>query len=114
MAQGKHYTALVAGLLTTTLARAHTPAPDTLCTGRVIHPAAAPLAGASVLVKGTAIATTTNAEGVFRFRVPVGPQVLVVSYPRHLTVQYPLPAPDSVVVITLHSIQPRATPRRPK
>ncbi|MDU0369652.1 carboxypeptidase regulatory-like domain-containing protein [Hymenobacter endophyticus] len=109
----KQYSWLIAGLLLAASAQAQTPEPSVLYSGRVQNPMAAPLAGASVLVKGTAVVTTTNSEGVFRFRGPTGPQVLVVSYPRHLTVQYPISSPDSVV-ITLHSTQPRATPRRPE
>ncbi|MET4105597.1 carboxypeptidase regulatory-like domain-containing protein [Hymenobacter sp. UYP22] len=108
----KQYSWLIAGLLLASSAQAQTPEPGVLYTGRVQNPLATPLAGASVLVKGTAVATTTNSEGVFRFRGPAGPQVLVVSYPRHLTVQLPVSSPDSVV-ITLHSTQPRTTtPRR--
>lgn len=108
------YCWLISALLAASTARAQVPEPGTLYTGRVLNQAAAPLAGASVLVKGTSIAATTNADGAFRFMGPAGPQVLVVSFPQHLTVQHPVTFPDSTVVITLHSIRPRVTapPRR--
>ncbi|MCA8832036.1 carboxypeptidase-like regulatory domain-containing protein [Hymenobacter pini] len=95
-------------------AHAQVPELGTLYTGRVLNQAAVPLAGASVLVKGTAIAATTNANGAFRFMGPSGPQVLVVSFHQHLTVQRPVTFPDTTVVLTLFSTQPRVTapPRR--
>ncbi|RSK46252.1 carboxypeptidase regulatory-like domain-containing protein [Hymenobacter perfusus] len=108
------YILLAGSLLAATTASAQTRPDSVVCTGRVLNPASVPLAGASVLLKGTVVATSTNADGVFHLMVPAGPQVLVVSYPRHLAVQYPIPSPDSLVVITLHATQPRVTPPRPR
>lgn len=107
MKKQRHFFWLLAGLLAAGTAQAQEL--GTLYTGRVLNSSTTPLPGASVLVKGTTIATTTNADGAFRFMGPAGPQVLVVSYPQHLAVQRSVPFPDSTVVITLHSIRPRVT-----
>ncbi|AHJ99388.1 carboxypeptidase regulatory-like domain-containing protein [Hymenobacter swuensis] len=103
------YILLTVLLLAAAVASAQTRADSVVYTGRVVNPAAVPLAGASVLLKGTVMATSTNAEGMFRFAGPAGPQVVVVSYPQHLTVHHSIAAPDSAVVIVLHSIRPRVT-----
>lgn len=52
---------------------------DVVVRGRVTGEAGAPLAGASVVVKGTTIGTTTNAEGNFSFSVPDANVTLVIS-----------------------------------
>jgi len=49
--------------------------------GKVMNTDGDPLAGASVLVKGTKKGTTTSAGGVFSLTVPSTQTVLVVSYP---------------------------------
>src|SRR5690349_1606773 len=41
---------------------------------------AAPLSGATVAVKGTTVATSTNGNGAFSINVPAGSSVLVVSF----------------------------------
>lgn len=48
-------------------------------TGRVTDAAGLPLANASVIVKGTNIGTTTNADGAFSFSVPANAKTLVIS-----------------------------------
>ena len=103
------YVLLTGLLLAAAAASAQTRADSVVYTGRVVNPAAVPLAGASVLLKGTVMATSTNAAGMFRLMGPAGPQVVVVSYPQHLTVQRPIAGPDSAVVIVLHSTRPRVT-----
>ncbi|HLZ88309.1 MAG TPA: carboxypeptidase-like regulatory domain-containing protein, partial [Puia sp.] len=48
--------------------------------GRVVNGAGQPLEGVSVVVKGTNIGTTTNANGEFSLNVPDRQSVLVISY----------------------------------
>ncbi len=52
---------------------------DVIVRGRVTGEGGMPLAGASVLVKGTTIGTTTNNEGNFSFSVPDANVTLVIS-----------------------------------
>ncbi|RDC58588.1 SusC/RagA family TonB-linked outer membrane protein [Pedobacter chinensis] len=47
--------------------------------GKILDETGAPIIGASVLIKGTKIGTTTDANGVFSINAPAG-SVLVVSY----------------------------------
>lgn len=47
--------------------------------GKVTDDKGAPVAGASVVVKGTTIGTTSNADGGFRLSVPAGNRTLVIS-----------------------------------
>lgn len=49
-------------------------------TGVVTDQAGTPLSGATVTAKGTAIATTTEANGSFKLSVPANVQALVISY----------------------------------
>lgn len=103
---------LLAVALEATFGPAHAQQPTLTYTGRVVNAHATPLAGVSVLVKGTTTATSTNSEGRFLLAVPAGRQVLVFDYPAHLAVELPVLQPDSLLVVRLHSTQPRATPRR--
>ncbi len=48
--------------------------------GKVTGPAGEALSGATVKVKGTQTATTTNEEGVFRIQVPKSGSILIISY----------------------------------
>ncbi len=52
---------------------------DVDISGKITSDTGEPLPGASVLVKGTSIGTTTNADGEFTLRVP-DDGVLVVSF----------------------------------
>lgn len=79
--------------------------------GLVVDAGRRPLVGASVLVKGTRTAVTTNADGVFLLTLPTGAYELLVDYPGHISPQVLLAPTDSVVTITLRSTQPRATRR---
>lgn len=79
--------------------------------GQVVDAARHPLAGASVLVKGTHTAVTTNSEGTFVLQLPAGTYELLVDYPGHLAPRTVLGPPDSVVTVVLRSTQPRATRR---
>jgi len=49
-------------------------------TGKVSDEKGNPIAGASVLVKGTNIGTSTNASGNFTLGVPTSATILVISY----------------------------------
>lgn len=53
--------------------------PDVVIHGKITGEAGAALAGASVLVKGQTIGTTTNNDGVFTLTVPNGNVTLVIS-----------------------------------
>jgi TonB-linked SusC/RagA family outer membrane protein len=53
--------------------------PDVIVRGKVLGEAAAPLAGASVLVKGTSVGTTTDVDGSFSLSVPNNNVTLVIS-----------------------------------
>lgn len=47
--------------------------------GKVTDDAGSPVAGASVLVKGTSVGTTTIADGTFQLNVPSGKSILIFS-----------------------------------
>ena len=47
--------------------------------GKVTDESSKPVAGATVTIKGTAIATATSAEGTFALNAPSGKSVLIVS-----------------------------------
>jgi hypothetical protein len=79
--------------------------------GLVVDASRRPLVGASVLVKGTRTAVTTNAEGAFVLTLPVGAYELLVDYPGHLSPPALLKPSDSLITVVLRSTQPRATRR---
>lgn len=54
-------------------------------TGKITDPSGAPVQGANVLVKGTNIGATTNADGVYTISVPSEANTLIVSYVGHTT-----------------------------
>ena len=87
-------------------------APLRAFTGRIMTPERSPLSGATILVKGTSMAVSTNADGSFLLSLPVGPHRLVVDYPAYRTVEVAVEQPDSVLVIVLHSTQPPVPHRR--
>ncbi|HET9434469.1 MAG TPA: TonB-dependent receptor plug domain-containing protein, partial [Chitinophagaceae bacterium] len=49
-------------------------------TGTVTGPDKKPVVGASVIVKGTTVGTTTNEQGVFSITVPANHDVLIITY----------------------------------
>lgn len=53
---------------------------DVPITGRVLNDAGVPIAGASVLVKGTKIGTTTDGDGKFLIYAPNNDATLIISY----------------------------------
>ncbi|WP_210516517.1 carboxypeptidase regulatory-like domain-containing protein [Hymenobacter terricola] len=70
-----------------------------------------PLVGASVLVKGTRTAVTTNSEGQFLLALPAGAYELLVDYPGYISPPALLGPTDSVITVMLRSTRPRATRR---
>lgn len=100
-------TALLAGR-----ARAQGAGPLLTYSGRVVDATLHPLAGASVLVKGTATAVSTNSEGRFLLALPAGPHTLLVDYPGYLAAATPIAQPDSLLTIRMYPIQPRPARRR--
>jgi len=79
--------------------------------GQVVDTSRRPLAGATVFVKGTRTAVTTNSEGVFVLTLPAGTFELLVDYPGHLAPTVRVGTTDSVLMVTLYSTQPRARRR---
>lgn len=110
--------ALVLGFFLLVAARGHaqpgqtTPPPLFTYPGRVVDAALHPLAGASVLVKGTGTAVSTNADGRFLLTLPAGPHTLLVDYPGYLAAGTPVAQPDSLLTIKMYSTQPRPARRR--
>ena len=88
------------------------PAGSLTYSGRVVSSTLQPLSGATVWVKGTATAITTNSEGAFLLNVPAGPQTLVAEFPGYLAAQLPILRPDSVLTIQLIPTQPGKKKRR--
>ena len=66
--------------------------------GKITDPSGAPIQGANVLVKGTNIGTTTNADGDYTISVPSGSQVLVVSYVGHTSQELNISGRNSINV----------------
>lgn len=71
---------------------------DVVVTGQVLDDKGAPLAGASVLVKGTTIGTTTNAEGHFTISVPNANSILVITSVGFTAQEYPLNGATNITI----------------
>src|SRR5688572_6714997 len=71
-------------------------AQERIITGVITTRSGQPLAGATVLAKGTDDATSTDAQGRFRMDVPGSVQTLVISYVGYLSKEIPVPASGSV------------------
>src|SRR4051812_31244588 len=56
-------------------------------TGKVTDPTGNPLAGATITIKNTGKATTTNDQGVFLFTAAPNSGTLVISYVGYATVE---------------------------
>ncbi len=67
-------------MLCITVAASHLFAQSRTVTGRVTDDKGTGLAGASVVVKGSTVGTTTNSNGAFSLNVPANARSLVVSY----------------------------------
>jgi hypothetical protein len=64
--------------------------------GKVSDASGAPVANASVIVKGTRTGTTTNASGNFSFSVPTGSKALVISAVGLAPMEYQIPANGTI------------------
>jgi TonB-dependent starch-binding outer membrane protein SusC len=53
---------------------------DVIVTGRITDEESNPIPGANILIKGTAIGTTTDSDGKFSLNVPDASSVLVISF----------------------------------
>jgi TonB-linked SusC/RagA family outer membrane protein len=69
--------------------------------GKVTNAQNQPVAGATVMVKGTSTATQTNSEGVFSIAVPRGQHALVVTFVGFEPMQIPVDDSKSSVEISL-------------
>ncbi len=68
-------------------------------TGKVTDPQSnQPLAGVTVTVKGTQVATQTDGEGLYSIQVPAGSSVLSFSFVGHVTRDLTIPASNSLNV----------------
>lgn len=70
---------LLPALFITLLLALQTFAQQRIITGRVTDNTGAPVAGATVTVKGTNIATSTGSDGTYRLNVPESAGTLVIS-----------------------------------
>lgn len=70
-------------------------------TGRVLNQAHEPLSGATVLVRGTLIVVSTNADGTFLLPLAPGPHTLVVDYPNCRSAVLSVARPDSALLVVL-------------
>lgn len=77
---------------------------DVPITGKISNDAGVPLSGVSVLVKGTTIGTTTDANGIFKLSVPDNNVILIISYIGYAELSVPLNG-RSEIDITLTASQ---------
>ncbi|MFV0606530.1 MAG: TonB-dependent receptor [Niabella sp.] len=77
-------------------------AKDVIVNGQVLDDKGVPLAGVSVLVKGTTIGTTTNQQGNFSLAVPNANAILVFTSVGYADLEYPLNGANTVTI----SLQP--------
>ena len=67
--------------------------------GKVLDGLQEPLIGVSIRVEGSIIGGTTDADGMFRLRVPQGEATLIVSYVGYLTDRVKVkPGEDNLVI----------------
>ncbi|MCC3156231.1 carboxypeptidase-like regulatory domain-containing protein [Hymenobacter sp. 15J16-1T3B] len=84
-----------------------------LPSGRVVGSAQQPLAGVSVLARGTTLGTSTNAAGFFLLpELPRGPLVLRFELGGYLTTDVPLTDTTRTLTVRLLSTRPPARGRR--
>lgn len=79
--------------------------PDVVITGQVMDQNGSPLAGVSVMLRGTTTGTITDAEGNFTLTVPDANQVLVFSSVGYVEQEYPLNGQTTVAVVLVASQQ---------
>ena len=78
---------------------------DVIVTGQVLDENGAPLAGVSVMVKGTTVGTTTDADGNFTISVPNANSILVFSSVGFTEQEYPLNGATTVTLAMMPSQQ---------
>jgi TonB-linked SusC/RagA family outer membrane protein len=66
--------------------------------GKITDASGAPIQGANILVKGTNVGTTTNADGNYTINVPSGATTLVVSYVGHASQELPIAGRNNISV----------------
>ncbi|CAN5497252.1 TonB-dependent receptor [soil metagenome] len=66
--------------------------------GKVSDEKGSPIAGASVLAKGTSIGTSTDAAGTFKLSVPASATTLVISYVGYASQEASIASTDNVTV----------------
>ncbi len=67
-------------------------------TGQVTDEAGQPLIGATILVKGSSIGTTTDFEGRFSIELTDGEEILLISYTGYETVEVPVAGRSTLTV----------------
>jgi len=78
---------------------------DVVVTGQVLDDKGTPLPGVSVLVKGTSVGTTTDANGNFTISVPNANSILVFSSVGFNEQEYPLNGQNNVTIAMATSQQ---------
>lgn len=73
---------------------------ETLIKGTVIDKSGESLIGVNIMIKGTAIGTTTDMDGNYTLRAPVGKHSLVVSYIGYRQQSLPIPS-NGVLNVTM-------------
>lgn len=73
-------------------------------TGRIIDSQGIPLAGATVVVKGTSVATTSNEDGNYRISVPGGQGILVFTIVGYESAERPLTSSGTINVTLQESV----------
>lgn len=68
-------------------------------TGKVVDENASPLAGATIKVKGSTIATSSNADGDFSVEIPTDAKSLEVSFIGYLTKDVPISGNDITIAL---------------
>lgn len=63
---------------------------EVIITGKVTDEKDGPLSGASVRLKGTSLATSTNADGIYALKIPERKGILVFNFVGYLPVEYPV------------------------
>jgi TonB-linked SusC/RagA family outer membrane protein len=66
--------------------------------GKISDASGAPIQGANILVKGTNVGTTSDADGNFTINVPSGANTLVVSYVGHASQELPIADRNNISV----------------
>ncbi|MGZ3846144.1 MAG: carboxypeptidase-like regulatory domain-containing protein, partial [Flavisolibacter sp.] len=95
---GKLVSTLLGMLLITTQLLAQN---NRTITGKVTDEAGTPIPNASVLVKGTQLGTSSNADGTFSLSVPADAKTLVISSLNYATQEIPISSTTNVVTAQL-------------